>query len=196
MWLKIIEGLLHIETLVFIFIIFCVAYVCFSGKASTLEDKAYVLIRAIVENKPLHLLKNKNPSSTWANKPVKKYKSEERCREIFEGIFKCEFISIRPDWLKNPRTGLNLELDGFNADVKTPIGKGLAFEYDGEQHAKYNRHFHGGDPTKFVNQVKNDAWKSKRCHELGILLIRIPHTVPREELDRYIVQELQRYKLV
>ena len=38
----------------------------------------------------------------------KQFKSEERCREIFEGIFKKPFPSVRPDWLKNPQTKQNL----------------------------------------------------------------------------------------
>lgn len=122
-------------------------------------------------------------------------KHEEECRRIFQQIFKCPFKSVRPDWLKNPATGKNLELDGFNEDVSTPLGNGLAFEYDGEQHSKYNSHFHKGNPQEFVYQVKKDSWKDMKCKEKQILLIRIPHFVNFNDLDRYIRQELRRRKV-
>ena len=131
-----------------------------------------------------------------SNGEKKKYKSEERCRELFEGIFNEEFNSVRPDWLKSPLTGKNLELDGFAPNIKTPLGRGLAFEYDGEQHARYNAHFHVGDPKKFVHQVKNDSWKDQRCKEKGVLLIRIPHYILYQDLDKYIVNSLRKYRLV
>lgn len=117
-------------------------------------------------------------------------KYEERCRQIFEEIFRKKFKSVRPDWLRNPVTGKNLELDGFCPDIKTHIGKGLAFEYDGEQHSKYKKHFHGGNHDNFVYQVKRDEWKDLKCKEKGVLLIRIPHFVIYQDLDRYISEKL------
>jgi hypothetical protein len=119
-------------------------------------------------------------------------KHEERCRDIFQNIFKTKFKTIRPDWLKNPVTNQNLELDGFNPAIDTPIGKGLAFEYDGEQHAKYNKHFHKGGPIEFIYQTKKDSWKDLKCKENGIMLIRIPHFVAFHDLERYITQKLHR----
>lgn len=136
------------------------------------------------------------PNKKNANPQKKKYKSEERCRELFEGIFKQDFPSVRPNWLKSPTSGKNLELDGYCSEIKTPLGRGLAFEYDGEQHSRYNTHFHVGDPTKFVHQVKNDSWKDQRCKEEGVLLIRIPYYISYHELDKYIVNSLRKYKLV
>ena len=64
---------------------------------------------------------------------------EEKCRKIFQELFKKEFRSVRPDWLKNPWTYQNLELDGYNPDV---ITNGLAFEYDGVQHSRFTPLFH------------------------------------------------------
>lgn len=122
----------------------------------------------------------------------RKNKHEERCREIFESIFDKPFKTVRPDWLKNPATGKNLELDGFCPDIKTHLGKGLAFEYDGAQHSSYNRHFHGTNPNHFVYQVKKDSWKDLRCKEKGVLLIRIPHFVAYQDLERYITQKLRK----
>jgi hypothetical protein len=113
-------------------------------------------------------------------------KNEERCREIFETLFGVPFPSVRPAFLKNPATGKPLELDGFNADIETPLGNGLAFEYDGIQHAAFNPHFHRGDENEFKYQFLKDELKDKLCRQNGIVLIRIPHHVPYVDLDRYI----------
>ena len=122
-------------------------------------------------------------------------KHEEECRRIFQELFGVKFRSVRPSWLKNPVTGKNLELDGYNADIVTPIGRGLAFEYDGEQHSKFNSHFHKNGPDEFVYQVKKDSWKDLKCKENKIVLIRIPHFVAFQDLKRYIRSELDRQKI-
>lgn len=129
--------------------------------------------------------------------PLKKRKKrinrhEEKCREIFSRLFQNSFKSVRPQWLKNPATNKNLELDGFCPHIRTPLGKGLAFEYDGEQHSKYNKHFHRNGPKDFLYQIKKDEWKTMRCKEEGILLIRIPHFVAYEDLESYIIDKLKR----
>jgi hypothetical protein len=128
-------------------------------------------------------------------KAKKLNKHEEECRRIFQEMFGVKFSSCRPSILRNPVTGKNLELDGYNADIVTPLGKGLAFEYDGEQHSKFNSHFHQGGPDEFVYQVKKDSWKDLKCKEHKILLIRIPHFVAFQDLRRYIRNELDRQKV-
>ena len=134
--------------------------------------------------------RSKRKSHKKKRKP-KLNKHEERCREIFQKIYSRRFKSIRPKWLKNPVTGKNLELDGFCPDIRTPLGTGLAFEYDGAQHSKYNKHFHRGGPDEFVYQTKKDAWKDLRCKQEGVFLIRIPHFVAFEDLERYITDKLR-----
>lgn len=120
-------------------------------------------------------------------------KHEEKCREIFERLFGARFKSVRPDWLKNPVSGKNLELDGFCPEVSTSIGKGLAMEYDGRQHSKYTPHFHRkGGVQEFAYQVKKDHFKDLKCRERGILLIRIPHYVAFEDLERYITTKCKK----
>lgn len=120
----------------------------------------------------------------------RKHKMEEKCRAIFEDIFKRMFNSVRPDFLKNPVTKKNLELDGFCPDIYTPIGKGIAFEYDGVQHAKFSPHFHK-EEQDFIYQTKKDSFKDRRCKERGILLIRIPHYVIEADLEKFIKQKLR-----
>ncbi len=117
--------------------------------------------------------------------------NEERCRQIFETFFNKPFPSVRPDFLKNPITGKNLELDGFNATIRTPIGKGLAFEYDGAQHAQYSPHFHKDGAEEFRYQQQKDFLKSNTCRKLGITLIRIPASVSKEMLSVYIANKLK-----
>jgi len=118
-------------------------------------------------------------------------KSEEKCRRIFESIFRQPFPSVRPPFLENPVTKKCLELDGFNPHIETPMGQGLAFEYDGVQHSKYSPYFHPGGPEDFVYQQKRDTWKSLKCKSMGILLIRIPYNIVPEDLDAYIRQILR-----
>lgn len=119
-------------------------------------------------------------------------KHEEECRRIFQKLFSCKFKSIRPDWLKNPATGKNLEIDGYNSRIITPIGKGLGFEYDGIGHSQYTPHFHKNGPDDFEYQVAKDSWKDKLCKERNVLLIRIPHFVHFDDLERYIKMMLSR----
>lgn len=117
-------------------------------------------------------------------------KSEEKCRSIFERLFQCRFPTQRPEFLVNPVTGKNLELDGYCADIKTPLGFGLAFEYDGIQHSKFRSYFHKKGPKEFIYQQKRDTWKDLKCRAVGVVLIRIPHFVPPEGIESYIKQKL------
>lgn len=130
-----------------------------------------------------------------STKRKKRYnKSEERCREIFSRLLHGKFKSVRPSWLKNPATGKNLELDGYCPTIRTHLGMGVAFEYDGGQHARYTPHFHRS-PKEFIYQTKKDAYKDMKCKERGVLLIRIPHTVIYDDLERYITMKLSKHGL-
>jgi predicted metalloprotease len=64
-------------------------------------------------------------------------RSEELAISIIEELLpKWKFTKTRPDFLKNPETNCNLELDGYNAEGK------LAIEYQGKQHYEHVLHFH------------------------------------------------------
>lgn len=181
---------LHLETLFFIGIVIAVIYFAFFSKNKRkpfqqLEDFAEEILGA---SNYLHVSGNliKKPK-----KPKRINKHEERCREIFEDIFEVEFKSCRPEWLENPVTHKNLELDGYAPSIKTPLGKGLAFEYDGIQHSKFTPRFQR-HPDEFEYQCKKDSWKDLRCKQEGILLIRIPSFVAFQDLERYIKQKIRR----
>lgn len=125
----------------------------------------------------------------------KKWKHEEECRRIFEKLLEpYKFPSVRPDWLKSPLTGCNLELDGYNGDIMTDKGQGLAFEYDGKQHKRYVKKFHK-TKNDFEYQKERDRFKNKVCKEKGVTLIRIPHKVKYEYLENYIRAALENIKV-
>jgi len=136
--------------------------------------------------------------SNW-NRPLRRkkkkkklYKNEEKCRDIFQRMFQRPFPTIRPDWLKSPVTGRNLEIDGFCPDIETPIGRGLVFEYNGRQHSKYVPHFHRKGPQEFHYQCAKDDWKNAKCKEKGITLINIPHDISPHDLERHIKYKLRK----
>ena len=96
-----------------------------------------LIIFLILLNKLFPKLFKTRPSFLRARKRVKIRKlNETRCREYLEKFFNKPFPTIRPDWLKYPKTNKNLELDMYNAELK------LACEYDGVQHTKFVPLFH------------------------------------------------------
>ena len=69
--------------------------------------------------------------------PPKESRGEAECRRVLQNMFKRPFNGARPDFLRNPVTGgnFNLELDCFNSEMR------LAVEYNGVQHYKYVPYF-------------------------------------------------------
>lgn len=135
-----------------------------------------------------NFVKNTNTKKKRVLQPGRKIipkKHETRCRIILENLFKSHFISIRPDFLKYPKTGKNLELDMYNEDLK------LALEYDGVHHRKFTEFFHKTEQD-FFDQQDRDQFKEERCKELGITLIRVPDTVKFDDLEKYIKNELDK----
>jgi len=113
------------------------------------------------------------------------YKNEEKCRDVVQRIFNRPFKKSRPDFLRNPKTNRNLELDVFNEDLK------IAVEYNGIQHRTYAPYFHKS-PKDFEEQLQRDDFKKKRCKETGICLIVVPDTIRYHEIEEYIKSELKR----
>lgn len=183
-------SILHIETLFVIGVVILMIY--FIWFADQKKQKLYIKQIKKQLFGPLDDLGGLSDVPKKKKRKPRFNKSEERCREIFQDIFDTKFKSVRPDWLKNPVTKQNLELDGFAPNIKTHIGQGLAFEYDGIQHSEYNKHFHRGGPDEFIYQTKKDSWKDLKCKERGVFLVRIPHFVAYQDLERYIKQKLRR----
>lgn len=112
-------------------------------------------------------------------------KTENFTRSVVEKMFNQQFPSIRPDWLNNSESGRNLEIDMYNEKLK------LGFEYNGEQHYKYNKFFHN-TIEDFEKQKEHDAKKHEICKNNGITLISIPYTIKKQDIKNYIIKECER----
>jgi hypothetical protein len=115
--------------------------------------------------------------------PPRKFQSEEECRNIIEFLTGEKFPKIRPDFLQYPKTGNNLELDGYCPELR------IAFEYNGKQHYSFVPYFHKSYDD-FMEQIKHDNFKKERCHNLGIRLIVVPYNV--KNITKYIYEELKK----
>lgn len=110
-------------------------------------------------------------------------KGEKITCDIMKELFGVPFPRKRPNFLKNPSTGRNLELDCYNDDLK------LAVEYNGPTHYKYPN-FTGQTKAQFLSQLQRDKFKIKRCEEVGVHLIIVPYTIPYNKIKEYIIKKL------
>lgn len=118
----------------------------------------------------------------------KESKGEAECRRVLTKIFNKPFNKSRPDFLNNPVTGgdYNLELDCYNKEL------GLAVEYQGIQHLKYNKFFHR-NYDHFMTQKYRDDMKRRMCKENGITLIEVLYSVKNENIENFLKKELKKY---
>jgi len=84
--------------------------------------------------------------------------------------------NYRPNWLKNPKTGHNLELDIYYPKIK------FAVEVDGFVH------------RLSLAQKEKDELKNKICKERGIYLLRItyPGILLKEEFKKALIYMLKK----
>jgi len=115
-------------------------------------------------------------------------KGEGICKEHMERRMGVPFTRVRPDFLKNPVTGENLELDIYNEDLR------LAVEYNGKQHYEYNRHFHRGSNDRFQNQQYRDLIKQQLCRDQGIYLIVVPYSIKPEDIPAFLDEQVEAYQ--
>jgi len=106
------------------------------------------------------------------------YKSELLSIKLIEHIFNKPFPKVRPLWLKN-KEGNNLELDGYNEELK------LAIEYNGIQHYEYVHYFHK-TLEAFEKLKDHDKLKAEICAENNISLIVVKYTIFGDEIQQYI----------
>lgn len=117
---------------------------------------------------------------------------EQICRSHLEKRLGTKFTKQRPDFLKNPITNTNLELDCFSEQLK------LALEYNGKQHYEFVSKFHKSS-TDFHNQKYRDSIKKQLCYKNGIDLIEVPYTISHYEIPLYIdraLEKLGRIKII
>lgn len=116
--------------------------------------------------------------------PVDRESGGERItRRVFEHLFNRPFVRVRPDFLKNPETNRNLELDGYNEELK------IAFEYNGMQHYCFPNGFNK-TKKEFDQQLRRDKFKLEKCNEHGIYLITVPYSIPHENILHYVWHQL------
>jgi len=124
------------------------------------------------------------PSNPPRSSPGFESRGEQICRAHMESRFGVPFKKARPDFLKNPVTGENLELDVFNEDLC------IGVEYNGKQHYHFNSHFHQSSTDRFQNQQYRDLIKKQLCQENGVTLIIVPYWIPDDEIPEFINQQL------
>lgn len=110
---------------------------------------------------------------------------EKISRYHLEKTLNKKFPKTRPDFLKNPITNTNLELDCFCEDLK------LALEYNGKQHYEFVPKFHK-TKNDFYNQKYRDEIKKRLCYENGIDLIEVPYKISHDEIPLYIDASLEK----
>lgn len=146
-------------------------------KKGTWSNKQYYSI-------PLSKSSNNN---IYKRRPPQESKGELECRRVLQYLFKKPFYKARPDFLRNPVTGgnFNLELDCYDPELK------IAVEYNGIQHYQYTPYFHKNKEA-FLNQKYRDDMKRRICRENGIILIEVPNTVKLQDIKKFIEQELKK----
>lgn len=195
-WSWWVYNFLNIETIVVVIIfVTCIYFILTSKKQRFKLDGLDTVFRNDdlneIDEPPKDIPVNRKAKAVL--KRTKKHLHQDRCLSIMKDIFQVDFlVDYRPDWLKNPVTKKNLEIDIYNEDIVTPIGRGIGLEYDGSQHSEYNPHFHRQGPAEFIYQCKKDSWKNVVCLSKRILLIRVPSFVAYEDLERYICTKLRK----
>lgn len=159
-----------------VFIVLLALYNFFSGKKGT-----YSHTKVTMQNARRQENQNKTTHSPTSSPPPKFSKGEAECRRVLEQMFQKPFTSQRPDFLRNPVTGgnFNLELDCFNQELS------LAVEYNGIQHYKYIPHFHRNH-EHFMNQKYRDDMKRRLCKENRVTLIEVPYTIKIPDIYSFI----------
>ena len=106
------------------------------------------------------------------NVSAKRNKAESRgeaiCRQALEKIYNRKFPSSRPDFLQNPETGYNLELDGYNEELQ------IGFEYNGIQHYIFPNWIHRSYED-FEKQIRRDQYKINACDRSSVYVITNPY---------------------
>ena len=118
--------------------------------------------------------------------PPKESKGEIECRRVLQKIFNKPFSKSRPDFLRNPVTGgnFNLELDCYDKTLK------LGVEYNGIQHYKHISYFHKNKEA-FRNQCYRDELKRRMCRDNNVNLIEVPYTVKLHDIEKFLIQKLK-----
>ncbi len=124
----------------------------------------------------------------------RQYISQKICQEIAESIFKRKFEQEKTfPWLINDRGNL-MRIDmylGFKKPYPNGI-KGLAIEFNGEQHYRHVEFFHKKEED-FLRQKLNDVKERKLCKMNHVLLIDVPYTVEYHNMRNFLIKACNRH---
>jgi hypothetical protein len=87
-----------------------------------------------------------------------------------------EFPTAHPQWLRDPKSGKALELDGYNEEL------GIAIEFQGPLHTKPENE----DSAKYEKRVARDAYKKEVCAQRGVHLIALDYRDKTGNLPLYL----------
>lgn len=119
----------------------------------------------IYETPNIYNMRNKPVINSGLNK------GEEIVAQVLSDILESEVQrNVRPNFLCNPETGKNMELDCYNEEYS------IAVEYNGIQHYKFPSVFYKTE-KEFYDQLYRDRLKRKLCDENGVYLISVPYWV-------------------
>lgn len=119
-------------------------------------------------------------------------KLEEAVQIALQGMFGVGFSKIRPTWLRNPASGRALELDlAGEVPVSATERRLIAFEIDEVHHFCFPNGRHKSI-EEFELQKYRDAIKTSMCREHNVVLIRVPFTVARKDVEAFLHQELRK----
>jgi hypothetical protein len=100
-----------------------------------------------------------------------------------ELLFGVPFPKHKPEWLRNPKTGKLLELDGYSSSLN------IAFEYHGQQHYEIASGFKM-DQSVLDDSRYRDSLKIELCKSHGIEILEIPYTVNPNSMLEWIANEI------
>lgn len=119
-------------------------------------------------------------------KQAPRTKGEALAISILESITGAKFPTVRPAWLVYQ--GTQLELDGYNEELK------LALEYSGPLHRKWFPNVETYEA--YLERVRRDIFKKRRCTEHGVRLINLDSELPRRHWRDYLLSRMRDFAMV
>lgn len=160
-----------------------------NDQGHTQDDQGHVL------GQEEHISPDNQSAGTYCEHKTKPVDEGERWKRQSKGqVTSCKYLervlgrrlklNYRPNWLKNPETGRNLEIDCYDETEK------IGLEFHGEQHYEYNSHFHKGKVDNFIGNIRRDDFKKRRCEQLGIYLIEVPYILSHTNIEEHVQKHL------
>lgn len=177
---KYLFQIIFVGAIVALVILF--VYNLVSGKRGSYSNFGNYIWTALENPSGLRHLVSRNDTGA-AGGAVDVSRGEIECKRAIERLTGRQFTKARPDFLRNPITNSNLELDCYNEELR------LAVEYNGEQHYRYVPYFHKTKDA-FYNLKYRDDIKSKLCVENDVRLIIVPYTVADTDIESFIMNSL------